>query len=215
MTPEEQKAADDAAAAAAKQAEEDAKKATEEAAKNPPQDPLKEEAERIRKEKEGKTELEKAIFTRNKINSRIRELGGDAEEPTADEDPDDNVPVTVGMLKKRDQERAAKTALSLADEQVQDETERDLVKHHLENSIKSSGNPSEDLRKARALVNETKNRQIAEDAARKRDPQRTSRASGAPGKIEPTFEPTAEELPFMRPPWNMTKDQIIAARPKE
>ncbi len=212
MTPE-QIAAQQAAAAAAKQAEDEAaKKAAEDAAKNSP-DPLKEEAERVKKEKEGKTELEKALYTRNQIDKRIKELQGDTEVPEVPEDADDNAPVTVGMLKKLEQDKAAKTALTLAEEQIKDSTELELVKHHLENSVKPSGNAVADLQKARAIVNETKNRMIAEEATRRQDPNRYSKGTGGPGPApEGVFTPTAEESMYMRPPFNVKKDQIIAAR---
>jgi len=209
---EKQKAEKEAATAAAKLAEDEAaKKAAEDAAKSS-QDPLKVEADKIKKEKEGRTELEKAIFTRNQIDKRIKELGGDTPADAGGENEEDKAPVTVGMLKKIEQDKAAKTALTLANEQIQDETERELVIHHLENSIKPSGNAVTDLAKARAIVNETKNRQIAEEATRRQNPQRYSKAGGAPAQGGENFEPTPEELSYMRPPFNLTKDKILAAR---
>lgn len=221
MTPEEQAAAKKAEADKAA-ADEAAKKATEEAAKNS-QDPLKAEAERIKKEKEGKSELEKAIYTYKKhdkskeaIRERIIELGGnpdDIDDPAnPDVEPADNAPVTVGMLKKIEQEKAAKTAINLANEQITDDTERELTLHHLEHSVKPSGNPEEDLRKARAIVNEVKNRQIVEEITRKQTPNRTSKNNGAPASFEGEFIPTAEEQMYMRAPWNLSVEAIKKAR---
>lgn len=210
MTPEEQAAKTAADTLAADEA---AKKAAEDAAKTPPHDPLKEEAERLRKQ-DGRTELEKALYTMEKIGERIKELGGDPAavfvEPP--QDSNDDAPVTVGMLKKLEQERAAKSAHTLAEEQIKDDTELELVKHHLTNSIKPSGNALVDLQKARAIVNETKNRMIAEEATRKKDPQRNSKSSGAPGSHQPAFVPTEEEQKFMGPPWKLTQKQIEDAR---
>lgn len=200
MTPEE----------IAAKAEADATAATEKTS----QDPLKVEAERINKEKEGRTELEKAIFTRNKINSRIKELGGDAVDPIADPDnEDDKKPVTVGDLKRIEADKAAQTALTLANE-IADETERELVIHHLNNSVRPSGDAKGDLAKARAIVNEVKNRQIAEEATRRQDPKRNGHGSGSPGRSEGVFEATPEEMAYMKPPFNLTKEKILEARKK-
>ena len=149
-------------------------------AKESSQDPLKVEADRVKKESEGKSELERAIFTYKKtgrtqsaIRQRIIELGGDpdaidgAGPSNNGGSEEDNAPVTVGMLKKIEQEKAVKTAITLAQEQIKDPTELELVLHHLDVSVKPSGNASSDLAKARAIVNEIKNRQIAEEATRR------------------------------------------------
>lgn len=163
----------------------------------PSQDPVKGELDKIQKKGKGKTELEKAIFTKRQIEKRIAELKGDTgEEGTPDED--DSAPVTVGMLKKMQKEQVVQSALSLAEEQITDEHELELTKHHLSNTIKPSGNAQEDFRNARAIVNAVKNKQITEEAQRKTVAKRTSAGSSAPGKLEDHFEPTTEELTMMR-----------------
>lgn len=118
----------------------------------------------------------------------------------------------MGCLKKIQQETVVKTALDLADE-IPNEMERQLVKYHLENTIKSSGNANKDLELARGLVNSVKNGQILEETLRKPAPKPAS-GGGAPPKVEQQEEFTSDELAFMRPPFNMTKEQIIKARPK-
>lgn len=179
----------------------------------PSQDPVETELKKVQEKGEGKTELEKLRYKKAQIEKRERELLGDQ---GVDVEPstDDNAPVTVGMLKKIEREKAQETALSLAQDEVTDERERELVIHHLNNTIKPSGNPREDFRAARLLVNAVKHGQLAEEVARK-GVSSQSTIGGAPGKSEAIFTPTAEELTFMRPPFNMTKEQVIMARKKE
>lgn len=170
------------------------------------QDPLEAELEKVQSKSEGRTELEKAIFKRNQIDNRIKELKGD-DEP---EETDDDAPVTVGMLKKLQQEAAVKTALQLADE-IPNKIESQLVKYHIENSIRSTGNPTEDLRLARAIVNSTKNSQIAEEMGRKTTAKTHSSSSGAPAKHQVEQELTAEETLYMKQ-FHLTKEEVLKAR---
>lgn len=212
MTPEQ--IAEKEAATAAAKAEADAKAAAE---AEPPQDPVAQELERTRAS--GRSEKEKAAFALKKNADRVRELGGDPAEilggisPRADE-PGDDAPVTVGMLKKLEAERASTTALQMADE-ITDPDERELTKHYLSTRIVPSGNPAEDLRFARAAVNSIKNGQIAEEASRATAPRTHSSGAGAPPKpAAGQFVPTAEEAAMMRPPFNLSKEKILAARTK-
>lgn len=182
------------------------------------QDPLKTELERVQK-KEGRTELEKATFSLKKNAERLKELGGDPsailgiekEIPKTVTEDDDNTPVTVGMLKKIQQNDASKSALQQADE-IQNETERELVKYHLGNTIKSTGNPTEDFKLARGLVNSLKNTQILEEAARKTPPKSHSNSSGVDSKQEKEVVYSSDELQMMKAPFNMTKQEILDAR---
>lgn len=178
-----------------------------------PHDPLKIELDKVKSKTEGKTELEKLLFTEKKIQERKAELLKEqgTEIPTTSED--DDKPLTISEYRKLEQEKAQKTALSLADE-IQNEVERELTKYHINNSIKPTGNPAEDLRLARAIVNSVKNAQIATEVARKTTASPNGTGSGNPGKHEDVFEPTPEEASMMRPPFNLTKDDIIKARQK-
>ncbi len=179
------------------------------------QDPLKKELERIKQQKTGRSELEKAIFKRNQIDRRIRELKGDEDDIDDDfEDNEDDRPVTLGMLKKMQAQSTVKTALSLAVEEIDNEVERELVIYHLENTIKSTGNPKQDLSLARTLVNSVKNSQIAEELARK-GKAKTHVSSGGSGKHVVKIVLTPEEQLFTRPPFNMTPEQIVATRKKQ
>lgn len=181
------------------------------------QDPLKAELERV--QKTGKTEAEKASFSLKKNAERARELGIDVEDILGIKksetilSEDDNAPVTVGMLKKIQQDTAAKTALQLADD-ITSESERELTKYHLQNSIKSTGNPQDDLRMARALTNSARNSQVLEEITRKAEIKNHSNGSGAPARdTEVQGELTPVEKEFQRA-FKMTKEQIIKARVK-
>lgn len=175
------------------------------------QDPLKEELDNIKNKKEGRTLKEKLIYTKNRVEKQLRELEGE-DEPADDDEDDENRPVTFKDLKEIEAKRATKTALQMAEE-ISDETERELTKHHLENSIKSTGNPQEDLRLARAIVNAAKNAKIAEEIARKGNPKDHSSGSSAPANNNGhEQELTEEELQFTRPPFNLSKADIIKTR---
>lgn len=180
-----------------------------------PSDPLKIELERVRGKE--RTELEKAVFSLKKTADRVKELGGKPEEifgvPNGkiETTSEDDAPVTVGMLKKLELERAEKSAIQLA-AGIQDESERELIIHHLKNTIRSTGNPEEDFRLAYSIVNSVKNAQMAEEIARRTSPKTHSSGSGAPARKDEDAALTQEELLFMTPPFSLTKEQIIAAR---
>lgn len=181
---------------------------------DPAQDPLKVELEKIENNKGGKTKLEKALFAKKKIEESIAALSAEEGiDPPLDEE--DDAPVTVSMLKARDLKAAQKTAMNLA-EDIEDETERKLVIHHISNTIKPSGNPVEDLRHARAIVNEVKNKQIIEELGRNKKAPDTITGNGAPApKPEDEFVATVEEAGFMKAPFNLSKEMIIANRKAE
>ena len=191
---EEEKAVQDAAAAAAKA---EADKAD--------QDPLKTELDKVQGQK--RTKLEKLQYRKKLIDEQLKDLGAD-DEPVVE---DDEQPLTRGEFKKMQAQEAQKTALQIADE-IPNQTERELVKYHLENTIRSTGNPQQDLSLARSIVNDAKNRQILEEQQRKGQSSSQSSGSGAPVRHEAPTELTPEEKGMMRPPWNLTKEQVIAAR---
>lgn len=175
--------------------------------------PIEKELEKVSKKGKGRTRKEKLIYTKNRIERELSELDEEEGVEPSVEEVDENAPVTVGMLKKIEAEKATKTAISLADD-IEDEHERELVIHHLNNTIKSTGNPTEDLKLARTLVNSVKNSQILEEAARKGEGRNSSKP-GAPAKpSEGIFEPTAEEAALMRPPFSLTKEEVLKARKK-
>lgn len=169
--------------------------------------------------KNERSEKEKAEFSLKKNAERLAELGGNPAEVLnirpqikLDEELSDDKPLTVGDFRKLQKEDAHKTALQLADELP--ETERDEVKTLLESRIVPSGNAEEDLRLARAAVNATHNAQIAELISNRTAPKKTAAGGSADIPAQTEFTPTPAELVFMKPPYNMTKEQILANRPK-
>jgi len=177
----------------------------------PLQDPIQEELEKVKRKGEGKTELERAIFKKQQIEKRIAELGGDSGDVESDFDEDK--PVTVKMLREMEEQKAQKTSLQLAEE-IENEHERELTKYYLSNTIKSSGNPSEDYKMARALVNSKKNSQIAEEIARRPVAKQFSSATSGATRYEGEFTPTEEEARLMK--WGgLTKEEVIASRKAE
>jgi len=176
------------------------------------QNPLKKELEKVQNKGEGRTKKEKLLYTKQRLEEQLRELEGE-ESNDLDGDEDDDTPVTKGMLREMQAKNVVKTALDLT-EDIADATEKALVQYHIKNTIRTTGNPAEDLKLARAIVNSVKNSQIAEEAVRKGEAKQHSNGSGGEGRKEKSLELSAEEIPFTRAPFNMTKEQIIAARPK-
>lgn len=174
------------------------------------QDPLKIELEKVQK-KEGRTHDEKILYKFNELKKEVKERGLLPEEADPIDVSDDEAPVTVGMLKKMQADNAVKTSLQLADD-ISNEIERELVKHHINNTIRSTGNPSEDLRLARAIVNEVRNRQILEENDRKIPAKTHSSGTSAPAKLaDPEPEMTKEEITLMQ--WSgMSKEDVFKAR---
>ncbi len=102
--------------------------------------------------------------------------------------------MTVAMYEQLQKETAQKTALQMADS-ISDTNERELTKYHIENTIRASGNPTE--------------------VARVQIPARHGSAPGAPAlALGKDIVLTPEEMSFMRPPFSLSKEQIIASRPK-
>mgnify|MGYP003531465977 CR=1 FL=1 len=170
------------------------------------QDPLETELNKVKNK--GRTKAEKLLYTKKRVEEQLKELG--IEEDVEDDDQ----PVTMADLKRFQAQNAQKTALDLASS-VTNETERALIEYHLENTIRSTGNPQEDFQLAQGLVNAVKNKQIVEETIRKPLAKTHSSGSGAPAKVaRPEEELNAVEKQFLSAPFNLTKEQIIEARPK-
>lgn len=176
----------------------------------PKQDPLKAELERIQ-QKGGRSKREKLLYTKTRLEEQLKEL--DDEEGIEDLDNEDDKPVTVGMLKKIQQQTATKTALQLADE-IQNESERELTKYHIENTIRSSGDPKKDLELAQVHVFAAKNTQIIEEIKRKPETKKHASAGGhnpKDGKVEDELTP--EETALMNF-GRLKKEDVLKARKK-
>lgn len=166
-----------------------------------------------------RTEKDKALFNLNKQVERARELGIDVSgivgKPAikVDEALPDETPLTVGSFRDMQKADAKKTALQLADA-IEDEAERTRTKEILER-LSPSGDAHADLSLARGSANSAKNKQIVEELQRKGNPAHHAANPGAGGKSpEEIFEPTPEEASMMRPPFNLTKEEVLKVRPK-
>lgn len=167
----------------------------------------------------GRTEAERAAYSLRKNAERARELGIDPAEVLGitsdthiDDEISDDTPLTVGLARKMQVDSAHKTALQMADELPDDE--KDEVKTLLTSRIKPSGNADEDLRIARTIVNGGRNAKIIEHITQKPDVKRTAPGGSMGTSVEEAFNPTPEEARMMQPPYNLSKEKIIAARPK-
>lgn len=165
------------------------------------------------------TEKEKAEFNLKRKAEEARALGIDPAsvlgiKPTMsfDEDLPDDKPLTVRDLREMQKKDAHKTALQLADELP--ENERDEVKTLLESRIIPSGNADEDLRLARAAVNANHNAQIVKHISQRVTAKVTAAGGSSDAVREEDFVPTPDEAVMMRPPFNLSKEKIIAARNK-
>lgn len=206
--------AEEIAAAEAAKKETDAKAKADADALALSQDPLKKERERIENKGAGRTHKEKLLFSKKKIEEELAALDGDNAKDSDSLDLDDDKPMTVGDFKKLEQKKAQQTAVQMADD-IDDEDERELVKHHISHTIKSSGNPAEDLKNARAIVNSTKNSQIIEEVSRKRDAKSFSSAAGVGAKkADEVFTPTRDEEDMMRA-FGLTEKEVLKARALE
>lgn len=169
--------------------------------------PLQEPATpRVEPVKTKLTRRERLEFAKSKIESELDEL--DAQE-------DDTRPLTVGEFKRMTQEGTKKTALQLADSKIDNEDERAEVKEILESRIIPSDDPEKDLQTARDMVNATKHRLLLEEEARKKNPQSHAHTPGNPGNVPEPFTPTELELVMMRPPYNLSQQEVLEARKKQ
>lgn len=168
-------------------------------------DHIKQERAKI-EEKKKFSKTERLLFEKKKIDEQLQ-AEGYAEPAIEDEDQ----PLTIGMYKKMQQSNSQKTALELADS-IENEDEREVVKHYLTDRIVPSGNPQEDVRTALAIVHSIRNAEIAEEAARRGGAKSFASFSGSPGKPpEGVFEPTDEERYFMEY-FPVKKEDVIRIR---
>lgn len=173
--------------------------------------PLQAELDRVEQHKSGRTKREKLEFTLNRVKQQLSELDGEAGVDAAVE-VDKTKTVTFADLDRIEHDRENRRAVDMA-ESIQDEVERKLTIHYLENTIRPSGNADTDLANARAIVNAKRNALIAEEASRGTRPSSFVSAPGAPMRpAQEIFEPTPLEQQLMRAPFNLTKEDVIAAR---
>lgn len=105
---------------------------------------------------------------------------------------------------------SSKTSLQLA-EAIPDEDLRGKVKANLARIVPSD-NPEEDFRMALGSASASKNKQILDEMNRYSAPKVIASGSSQPAHFEEEFVPTAEEMVFMKHPYNLSKEQVIANR---
>lgn len=188
---------------------------TPEPSQETPETPIEQELARDTKQR---TPAEKAAYTLKKNAESVAALGLDPADvlglnkqaPTQEPEGD----IVPEWFKKYQQQEQSKTAEELADA-IEDPKERELVKQKLATVI-TSGSPEERIRVARGFVNAVKTGQIAEELGRAGTARSFSSGAGAPPgttQKEPEFSP--EELSYMKPPFSLSKEQVLAARPKD
>lgn len=126
---------------------------------------------------------------------------------------DDNRPLTVAEFKALRSQESQQTAISRANA-LTDENERKLTIHHLEHTIRPSGDPDADFALARSIVNSVKNGQLLEETARVQRPRSVASAPSAPPKSTQKSELTKEEQDY-KMAFKLTDEQVIAARPQQ
>jgi hypothetical protein len=163
-------------------------------------DPVKEELERI--ENGQRSKKEKLLYTKKRVEEQLAALG--------DDEVDENRPLTVKDLRTFQAVEAQETAKTLAAE-IMDDNERKLVLHHLENTIKPSGDAQTDLRNARLIVNSVKNGQLAEEAARAAKARTAPSAPGAPPKGPDAKPELSKEDEAVMKGFGLTQEEALAA----
>lgn len=105
-----------------------------------------------------------------------------------------------------------KTSLQLA-EAITDEDLREKVKVNL-GRIVPSDNPEEDFRMALGAASSSKNKQVLAEMDRYSKPKFTAAGGSLPANVDENVELTEEEMVFTRPPYNLSKEKVLAKRPK-
>jgi hypothetical protein len=182
------------------------------------EDPLKIELEKFKSKKTPQEKAKDSLFFNAQ---KAKELGIDVAEVLGIKQKEEEIidegekPLTrkdlLEALSAIKTSTVVKSAEELASE-IADETERELTLFHINNTLKSTGDPKEDLRLARALTNSVRNSQILEEVNRKPQAKTHSSASGAStGTVEPNIVLTAEEQTYLATGL-VTKDEILLAR---
>lgn len=161
----------------------------------------------------GKQKVKKADIDRT-----LREAG-ELEDNTSDGGDDDELdlsdptrPLTVGDLQKITRNNAVKTFDELAT--AVGGAEGDAIKAAKAriNPLLITQNPQQAFEDARAIVNRERNAKIIEESNRRRPPVVKQHGAGAPANVEEPIELTAEEQQYLRPPFSMKPEEIVATR---
>lgn len=146
------------------------------------------------------------------IESELRKAGASDDDEDEDADNDDlDTPITRRDLAKIEADKASASAMQMADA-VEDPLAKAAIKEAMK-SIRPSGNAAQDFKNAVAIANIDKNSKVLEEIGRKASVTVHRNGAGAPPKpADADFIPTREEEGFMKPPFNLDKAAILAAR---
>ncbi len=159
----------------------------------------------------------------DKIKRKMAYLKADLEKlgvSTDDEDEDDgeidpleidpDKPLTMRDMQRMERQKSFKDAEAMVNS-ITDAPSRDAVKAALRRIV-PSGDSQKDFTDAVAIANREKNSKILEEIQRKGTPPQHRSGAGSPGpEPESEFVPTAEEAKMMKG-FNLTKEQVLAAR---
>lgn len=152
------------------------------------------------------------------VNKKLAELGAndddvdDVDDGEDDDEDDDDAPLTRGDLKRMRAQEAQKTTQEMANTIV-DVDDRAAVVEALK-SVVPSGDPDADFKKAVAIASADRNKAIRAEYDRRTPGQGHSMGAGSPARRDAggEFTPTTEEAKYMRPPFNLSKEDILNAR---
>lgn len=187
------------------------------------EEPLKTELEKVKSKKSAAEKARDSLYFNaleaKKLgidptkDERLKEIFGQSKVEQTSEETEEEKPLTrKDLMEILSQTQVAKSAEQLANE-IQSEVERELTLHHLQNTIRSTGDPQEDFRNARALANSARNQKIMEEVARKPEVKSHSSASsqGSQQQADPQIKFTPEEQAFLAT-GKITKEEILMAR---
>lgn len=187
------------------------------------EEPLKTELEKVKSKKSAAEKARDSLYFNaleaKKLgidptkDERLKEIFGQSKVEDTSEEAEVEKPLTrKDLMEILSQTQVAKSAEQLANE-IQSEVERELTLHHLQNTIRSTGDPQEDFRNARALANSARNLKIMEEVARKPEVKNHSSASsqGSQQQADPQIKFTPEEQAFLAT-GKITKEEILMAR---
>ncbi len=184
----------------------------------------KAQADALSQDDGGDANKKKAEKIKRKIaymKNDLKNLGvsdDDDDAPATDDDDlddiDEDKPLTLKDLRRIETNKAANAAVDMANA-IEDSVAREAVKAALL-GLKPSGNPDTDYRRALAIANAEKNSKILEELLRKPTPAQHRSGAGAPARQEPKddkdTELSNEEKGYMKPPFNLTREQVLTAR---
>lgn len=167
------------------------------------------ELTRLQESKSKYTEEEKARFTIKKIQERFPNLKEDTT-PVDEDDAPVKKSELLQIMRQMQAVTAEKSAMDLA-ESISNPIDKEMVKFHIEHTIRPSGNAAQDLATAQSLVNAKRNEIALAEQSRRGVVKPAPTGSSAPAKETPVTNLTAEEQMFVTK-GILTKEEVLKAR---